>query len=1065
MAASPTEVIARASRGIFGYFVRHQTAANLILLLMLVGGYYASTEIRSQFFPDSVREKVTVTVIWPGAGPNDVDSAIIGLIEPSMLSVEGVEGTDTLAREGWASIWVNFEDGWDMGRAVDEVKAAVDQVSGLPKTAEDPTITRNAYRDRVTDVVIHGPVDTDQLTRFATEFQGLLFREGVTRTRLRGVQDPTIRIATPEAALIRHDISIAEISAAIANETDTNPAGDVSAGATRIRTGEERRSAEEIGAIPVRTNPDGTRLFVRDVATIEVEGVEQGLAYYWDENPAVTISVDRSAKGDSIKIQATVQDVADEFEKTLPEGVSVQLTRTRAQAITDRLNILFSNGAIGLGLVLLFLFLFLSARTAFWVAMGIPAAMAATIGIMWIAGLTLNMVSLFALIICLGIVVDDAIVVGEHADFLAEKGIAPAEAAEQAARRMAAPVFSASITTIIAFAGLVFIGGRFGTLILDIPLTVIAVLVASLLECFLVLPAHMRHALAAKGKKRFYDWPSRQFDKGFQWFRRTLFRPFVKAVIGGRYLVIGGATFLLLYSISLVITGEVRWRFFNAPERGTIDANIAMLPGAIRTDTRGQLREMEAALKRVADRLEAEHGSAPVAYAIAQVGGTAGWRGLSGVEGKDPDLLGALSVSLIDPDLRPYTQWEVISAWQDEIVRSSKLETLAMFGGRSGPGGDAINVKYIGEDVDVLKEAAEATKLALEAFAPVSALEDTLAYGKGEMLLTLTPKGQALGLSTDQIGNILRNRLSGIEAAEFLVNSRTATVEVSLPEAELTADYLERARIRTPSGAYAALSEVVNIETSLGFSSIRREDGLPLIIVTGDVSEDDPAAAQEVTDALTQQIIPDVMSRFDVQAELGGLAEQEKDFLNDATKGFIACIIGIYLVLAWIFASWARPIVILLAIPFGLVGTIWGHHWFGIPLSMFTVVGLIGMAGIIVNDSIVLITTVDDYAKDRALYPALVDGVCDRLRPVLLTTLTTVAGLAPLLYESSLQAQFLKPTVITLAFGLSFGLVMILAVTPAFVIMQHDVGNAWRAFRRGSLQLIRRRKGLGAGSK
>jgi multidrug efflux pump subunit AcrB len=281
----------------------------------------------------------------------------------------------------------------------------------------------------------------------------------------------------------------------------------------------------------------------------------------------------------------------------------------------------------------------------------------------------------------------------------------------------------------------------------------------------------------------------------------------------------------------------------------------------------------------------------------------------------------------------------------------------------------------------------------------------------------------------------------------------------------LTADYLERARIRTPSGAYAALSEVVNIETSLGFSSIRREDGLPLIIVTGDVSEDDPAAAQEVTDALTQQIIPDVMSRFDVQAELGGLAEQEKDFLNDATKGFIACIIGIYLVLAWIFASWARPIVILLAIPFGLVGTIWGHHWFGIPLSMFTVVGLIGMAGIIVNDSIVLITTVDDYAKDRALYPALVDGVCDRLRPVLLTTLTTVAGLAPLLYESSLQAQFLKPTVITLAFGLSFGLVMILAVTPAFVIMQHDVGNAWRAFRRGSLQLIRRRKGLGAGSK
>lgn len=1062
MAASPVQVMANASRSIFGYFVRHRTAANLILLFMLIGGYFASTEIRSQFFPDSIRESVSVRVAWPGAGPADVDSAIVGVIEPRILAVEGVESTGSRANEGVANIWVNFENDWDMGRAVDEVKAAIEQVTGLPSSAEEPTVTRNAYRDRVTDVVIYGPVDADQLTRFATEFQGLLFQDGVTRTRLIGVQDPVIRIAAPEAALIRNDVSIAEISAAIAAETDTSPAGDVSSGATRVRTGAERRSAEEIGAIPVRTNPDGTRLFVRDVATIEMEGVDQGRAFFWGEDPAVTISVDRSAKGDAIKIQAAVQKVADTYVKTLPEGVGIKLTRTRAQAITDRLNILFSNGAIGLGLVLLFLFLFLSARTAFWVAMGIPAAMAATVGIMWMAGLTLNMVSLFALIICLGIVVDDAIVVGEHADFLAEKGVPPAEAAEQAARRMAAPVFSASITTIIAFAGLVFIGGRFGTLILDIPLTVIAVLTASLIECFLVLPAHMRHALAAKNKKRFYDWPSRQFDKGFQWFRRVVFRPFVHAVINGRYLVIGSALFLLLYSVSMIVTGEVRWRFFNAPERGTIDANIAMLPGAVRGDTRDQLREMEAALKRVADKLEAEHGRAPIEYAIGQVGSNAGWRGLSGVEGKDKDLLGALSVALIDPDLRPYTQWEVIEAWQDEIRRHSRLETLAMFGGRSGPGGDAINVKYIGDDVDVLKEAAEATKLALEAYAPVSALEDTLAYGKDELLLTLTPKGQALGLSTDQIGQILRNRLSGVEAAEFLVNSRTATVEVSLPEAELTADYLERARVRTPSGAYAALSEVVEIETSQGFSTIRREDGLALIIVTGDIAEDDAEAAQEVTDALVQQIIPDVLSRFDVKAELGGLAEQEKEFLDDATKGFIACMVGIYLVLAWIFASWSRPIVILLAIPFGLVGTIWGHHWFGVPLSMFTVVGLIGMAGIIVNDSIVLITTVDDYAKDRALFPALVDGVCDRLRPVLLTTLTTVAGLAPLLYESSLQAQFLKPTVITLAFGLSFGLIMILAVTPAFVIMQHDVGNAWRAFRRGSRQVVRRRKGLGA---
>lgn len=1060
--SKPGGTIQRASRGFFGYFVRHRTAANLMLLLMVLGGFLASNQIRSQFFPDSVRETVSVSVTWPGAGPADVDSAIVSLLEPPLLSVEGVDSTKTLSREGSARIWVSFEDNWDMGRAVDEVKAAVDAVTGLPDTAEDARVTHNAFRDPITDVVIHGPVDTTQLTRYATEFQGLLFREGVTRTRLRGVENQVIRVAAPERALVRHNISIAEIAAAIRAETDTNPAGDVSGGATRVRTGMQRRSAEEIGDVVLRTNPDGTRLYVRDVAEIDLEGVDKGLAFYWGDNPAVTVSVDRSAMGDSIKIQATVQRVADILETTLPVGVEVQLTRTRAQAITDRLNILFENGAYGLGLVVIFLFLFLSARTAFWVAMGIPAAMAATVGIMWMAGLTLNMVSLFALIICLGIVVDDAIVVGEHADFLASKGVPPAEAAEQAARRMAAPVFSASITTVIAFAGLTAIGGRFGSLIFDIPLTVIAVLTASLIECFLILPAHMRHALAAKGKQRFYDWPSRQFDRGFQAFKRSAFRPFAKLMIAGRYLVLGGAICILLLAISMVISGEVKWRFFNAPERGTIDANIAMLPNATRADTRAQLREMEAALNRVADRLEAEHGRSPVEYAISQVGANSGWRSLSGTEGKDKDLLGALSISLIDPDERPYTQWEVITALQDEIRRHSKLETLAMFGGRSGPGGDAINIQYTGDDINTLKAAAEATKLALEAYAPVSALEDTLAYDKGERLLTLTPRGEALGLSTEQIGKILRDRLSGIEAAEFLVNSRNATVEVSLKEEELTADYLDRALIPTPGGGHAALSELVEVDARLGFAAVRREDGLPVITVSGDISEDDPTAATEVTDAIYASIIPDIVSRFDVKADIGGLAEQEKEFLDDATTGFVACMIGIYLVLAWIFASWSRPMVILLAIPFGLVGTIWGHHWFNVPLSMFTVVGLIGMAGIIVNDSIVLITTIDEYAEKRALIPAVVDGVCDRLRPVLLTTLTTVAGLAPLLFETSRQAQFLKPTVITLAFGLSFGLVMVLAVTPALLVMQHDIGDAWRTFRRGVRQVWVRRKGLGA---
>ncbi|MGB0505181.1 MAG: efflux RND transporter permease subunit [Pikeienuella sp.] len=1048
----------KTGKGIFGYFVQHRTAANLILLLMMVGGFFASQHLRSQFFPDSVRESVTISVAWPGAGPEDVDSAVVGVIEPRLLTVEGVDGVSSIAREGSARITIGFEDNWDMGRATDEVKAVVDAVTTLPDSAEDPIVKRGAFRDRITDVVIYGPTDVAQLTRFATEFQNILFQNGITRTQLRGVADPVIRVAAPEAALVQYDIALSDISTAINRGTETSPAGDVGGGSTRIRTGSERRSAEEIGNIPVRVDADGTRLFVRDVADITVEGAEKGFAYYWGDEPAVTVSVDRSATGDSIEIQHRVEKLAERFEETLPDGVGVQLTRTRAQAISDRLDILKSNGLIGLGLVVAFLFLFLSARTAFWVAAGIPAAMAATLTLMWMTGLTINMVSLFALILCLGIVVDDAIVVGEHADFLAAKGYSPGEAAEMAARRMAQPVFAASLTTIIAFGGMVFIGGRFGTLIIDIPLTVIAVMAASLLECFVILPAHMKHALAAKKKARFYDWPSRIFDRGFRWFRDTLFRPLVGVLVHARYLIIGLSVLILLWTATLFTSGEVRWRFFDAPERGTVDANIAMLPGATREDTRRQLREMQAALARVDEAFTEKYGVAPVEYAIAQIGGNAGWRGLAGSDAKDRDLLGALAVTLIDPDLRTYTQREFIRAWRDEVKRLPKLETLAMFGGRSGPGGDAIDVKLIGSSPQVLKDAAEAMKLSLSAYSEVSALEDTLAYDKAELLLTLTPRGEALGLSADSIGRELRDRLSGIEAAEFLVNSRNAKVIVSLPENDLTADYLERALVRTPEGGYAALSEVVELEDRFGFAAIRREDGFPVIRVSGDIAEENPVAADEVSRALRDEIIPDIVSRFDIQTEIAGLAQQEDEFLTDATTGFIFCVIAIYLVMAWVFASWTRPLVIVLMIPFGVVGATWGHYWFGIPLTMFSIVGLIGMAGIIVNDSIVLVTTIDEYAERRALFPALIQAVTDRLRPVLLTTLTTVAGLAPLLYETSRQAQFLKPTVVTLAFGLSFGLVLVLLVTPALVAVQHDIGRLTRATRRGLPVLARKRR-------
>ena len=1038
-----------AAGGILSYFTRHRTAANLLLVVLLAAGTFSAPNMRAQFFPDVIIDNIDVSVRWDGAGAEDVDSAIVQVLEPALLAVEGVESSEAVSREGSARIELEFEPGWDMARAADDVQRAVDSISNLPEEAEDPNVQRGYWRDRVTDIVITGPVGVDQLGRFADELTLRLFEAGVTRTTIRGVAAPETIVEVPSAQLITHDVTMSEIAAAIAQEVNADPAGDVEGANTRVRTGVEKREADQIEGIVLRSNPDGSTLTIADVARVRVEGIDRERGYFVGENPAISVRVDRSDQGDAIGIQRTTEEVAAELQATLPEGVQIDLIRTRSDYITGRLNILLDNGLMGLGLVVALLFLFLNARTAFWVAAGIPVAMMAAIALMYMAGLTLNMISLFALIITLGIVVDDAIVVGEHADHRARHlGEPPVVAAENAARRMAMPVFSATLTTVIAFFGLVAVGGRFGDLIADIPFTVIVVLIASLVECFLILPNHMSHAIAHSAKHHWYDVPSRVVNRGFRWVRERLFRPLMAAVIWLRYPVLAMVVLVLASQLSLFLKGDVTWRFFNSPERASVTGNFAMAPGATRADTLEQMRLLQATVEELGREYEERHGRNPVDYALAEIGGNTG-RGLSGTESKTPDQLGSIAIELIDADLRPYSSFAFVGELQDRVERHPLVETISFRGWRSGPGGDALDVQFYGADADTLKAASEALKTAMTRFPEVSAVEDNLAYDKEELVLELTAQGQSLGFTIDGLGRVLRDRLNGIEAADYPYGPRSATIRVELPEGELTADFLERTLMRTPSGAYVPLADIVTVEQRTGFSTVRRENGIRLISVTGDISEDDPARASEIMEILQEDILPTIAAEQQVDYRLSGLSEQESEFLSDARTGLILVLLGVYLVLAWVFASWTRPVVVMSIIPFGLVGTIYGHYLWDVPMSMFTVVGLLGMTGIIINDSIVLVTTIDEYAEERGLIPSIIDGAADRLRPVLLTTMTTVLGLAPLLYEGSSQAEFLKPTVITLVYGLGFGMVLVLLVVPALIAVQADIGELARSARRG----------------
>ncbi len=1061
---------------ILRYFIQHPTAANLLMAFAIALGLASAFTIRAQFFPDVVSETATVRVVWAGAGPADVDAGIIAVLEPTLRAIDGVEKTQSLAREALGSVVITFGPGVDLDAAVADVEAAVDAVvSDLPDSAEEPTVTRGRFRDLVTNVVLSGAVSRERLTAEAEGLRDALFTSGVTRVSIEGVVDPVIRIEPDANALRRFGLSLTDLAARVRAESEALPLGSLDGGAARVRAGEDRRGIDQLAAIPVIRRVDGSNVRLDDIARLTLfdgDGpVEDGQAaiggtgasvFFSGGDPAVRLRVDRHAAGDAIEIQRAVERVVADFQPSLPQGVEARLTQTRAQAIIDRLDILYRNGLGGLVIVLALLFLFLNARTALWVAAGVPTALLATIALMQLGGISLNMVSLFALILCLGIVVDDAIVVGEHADHLARKGETPARAALLSARRMAGPVVSASLTTIIAFGALVLIGGRFGDFVADLPRTVVAVVAASLVECFIILPAHMRHALAAGAANAWYDAPSRAVNRGFDWFRERAFRPMMSFAARLRYPVVGGVIALFLASLALRADGTVPWFFFNAPERGTIRVNVAMAHGAQRSDTFAMIGEMRRALDVVNARFADEHGDAPVIDETARIGGGVG-RGLGGSVSRDADQLGGMEVELIDPDLRTYSANVFARAWEAEIQRPPLLEAISLRGLRSGPGDDPIVLEISGAaDARALKAASLALQDAIAGLPGVSAVEDSMPYDKPELTIQLSRRGEALGFSTDVIASELRGRLDGVEVAQYPLNGREGRIEVRLADGARDAGFVYDTRLIAPGGGSVALADIAAVTETQGFASATRINGIPLTVVTGDI-EDDAEIRAAAQAALSGGIIPEIEARYGVEIIESGLKQQERDFLNDAMIGFALGVLGIYLTLAWVFGSWRRPFVVLLAIPFGFIGAIWGHYWHDVPLSMFSVVGLIGLSGIVINDSIVLVTAIDERARRQPFRDAVLDGVCDRLRAVLLTTLTTVGGLTPLLFETSRQALFLKPTVITLAFGLSFGLIMILAVTPAFVIVQHDVGNAWRAFRRGSRQMIRRRKGLGAG--
>ena len=1025
----------RGSGGLIGLFVRHRTAGNLLMAIMLLGGIIALSQLKRQFFPDFGIDVVAVGVVWPGATALDVEANIVASLEPELRVLDNVKRVSSTAAEGSASIAVEFEPSSDMQQALSEVEQAVAQVTTLPDDSERPTVRRIIRYDNITRLVLSGPVEEALLKEWAKTIREELLERGVDRVTYFGKRDEAIEVEVSPGLLRQLELTVADVAARIRETAQDIPAGEIS-GAIDLqpRAMGLPRSAAEVARIPLLTAPEGRRITIGDVATVSDSFDERAPVAIRRGQPAIELVVERALTNDALEIAAVVDAYLATVADRLPPQLALERYDYIASLIEDRISLLVKNGATGLALVLAVLFLFLNARVAFWVGLGIPVAMAAMLFFLWWLGMTINMISLFAMLLAIGIVVDDAIVVGEHAMALHERGHPPEEAAELSALFMAAPVTSASLTTIAAFLPLLVIGDIIGTIIREIPVVVILVLVASLIECLLVLPTHMRHALTHMKPEptRF----RRAFNDGFARFRDGPYRRLVTTAMDWRYTTLALALAVLIVAIGMMAGGRIGFVFFQGPESERLEANLVMAPGTPRETTRAALAEIEAAAERAA--LAAAPDQPDLLVMVkARLG--QGFGTVPGLPRAAGDNVGGVVVELLPADLRDVRSGDFAAFWRDEVPAIPGVENFTIRERLGGPPGREVDIRLRGAiPPEELKAAALEVRRALERLNGVSQIGDDLDYGKEEILVRLTLRGEAMGFTTERLGRQLRDAFEGTVARRFARGDEEVEIRVRYDEAARADDRLERLILRGPTGAPVMLGEVAELTEARGFARINRRDGQREVAITAELDEAliMLAQVQEATD----QTISEIAARFGIDHEWVGRAEEQRNTLGDLRLGAVIGLALIYIILAWVFASFSRPLAVMAVIPFGFVGAVLGHMIMGFDITILSLVSLLGLSGILVNDSIIMVTTIDQRrAAGEDPIEAIVGGSADRLRAVLLTSLTTIGGLTPLLFERSIQAQFLQPMAATLVFGLMVTTFLVLFVVPALLAVQEDI--------------------------
>ena len=1013
-------------RQVISFFIRFPIWVSVLFLSIILFGLVSLGGMRYSFFPELKPDIINIQGVYPGASPEEVAEGMILKIEENLDGLDGVDRVTSVARENGGSVTVEITDDADINDVTVDVKNAVDRINSFPADAEKPVIYDQKFRTRSLSIVLFGDADLYNLKHVAEEFRDkLLATDEISQVAVTGLPELEFSIEVSEADLRRYQLTFDEIANAV-RAFNVNISGgklDTEAEEVLIRAWGRGYMTSELLDIPVRGNPDGTLLRLRDVATIKEQWEDIPDREYYNGRAAVVMNLDQTEQEDILKIATVAKAAIQEFNES-HETLQMVILDDRTVPLTQRIDLLVRNGLIGLVLVVVALGFFLNLRMSWWVALGIPFSFAGMFIVAGFSGITINVISLFGMILVVGILVDDAIVVGENIFSHYEKGEPPLEAAINGTMEVLAPVTTSVMTTVLAFLPFFFLQAMLGKFIWQMALVVIASLLFSLVEAFFVLPAHLAHS---KGLRPHGKDPvlRKKIEKGLSWFTNVAYGKTLRLAIKHKWITISTPIAMVLLTIGLLAGGHIGMTFFPFIDGDTLPVNVTLTSGRQESDTETVLARIESVIWQVNDEIREERPDGM--NVVTGVNRIVGSNNL----GENGSHTGQLTAQLVDGEVRNMDSYLIANRVREKLGPVPEAEKMTL--GQAGRFGKPVSISLLGIDPEQLRRARDLLAAELEQMPELKDVTDTDQEGRRELNIVLKPRAYALGLTLNDVAGQVRQGFFGREIQRLQRGRDEIKVWVRYRDVDRSSlGMVDKMRLRTPDGGEYPFSALASYTIERGITQINRLERKQEIRVEAnltDVEADLPPILTEIRENILPGVVANVRG---VTASFEGQSRDQAKLGRSMAKAFPLALLGMIILMILVFRSYAQALLIFSMIPIGILGAIWGHGIHGLQLNMLSVFGIIALSGIVINDSIVLIDKINrNLRSGEPVAVAVYNAGVQRLRPILLTTLTTSLGLAPLILETSRQAQFLIPMAISVAYGLLFGTFVLLVILPA----------------------------------